>query len=589
MSETVRLKYSVPGCTAKKMRTIDLNQTIREVIFTIAKLDSVDVDELSLENCVLPGDEAFRYYCDPPGQFFVFSKSSSVSPSTLAISNPLAKEPRPACNTRRTSSAASEDDPYAVIGNDASNRIRFNCYLFSGCSLRYFEQLQADPSDRDLRFDGSFKRDSVVQFLNLCQAGRRFTLTRQNIFEVELLCKEWEITEPRVLDEVGGFIRNPPGGGNLTVTRLLFCLGRGLATHDLEDEVRGRLAEFAEDDELVQVPLGVLVRIADFGVYLGDSVGHDRVLDFCIKYCRKHGAESSQIFRTLDAGRLGPEQLERLYQLEGVRWRWQDWSVISSLIEARRLLKQQEQEMAELKDVLKSIVLHPERANACEIIRRIFPDIQFPPWVKKGRITLQEEEQEEEEEKEEEIDVPDGIIAHLTRECGGNVHDRHVIDVTSGSFETETEGANPHSGAWNNAPNCAAKNAVDLEADSLFQSAYRTREEDIPHRKNNWLCYDFKERRIAPTHYTIRSYWGVPGDWHLKSWIVETSADGESWREVAHEENNERLNGSRFTGTFTAAGGGACRLIRLVNIGKNHQGSDQLVVSAWEIFGNVIE
>jgi hypothetical protein len=28
-------------------------------------------------------------------------------------------------------------------------------------------------------------------------------------------------------------------------------------------------------------------------------------------------------------------------------------------------------------------------------------------------------------------DVPDGIIAHLTCECGGNVHDRGVVDVTS--------------------------------------------------------------------------------------------------------------------------------------------------------------
>jgi hypothetical protein len=46
-----------------------------------------------------------------------------------------------------------------------------------------------------------------------------------------------------------------------------------------------------------------------------------------------------------------------------------------------------------------------------------------------------------------EIDVPDGIVVHLRRECGGNVHDRHVVDVTSGSFENVAKGANPHSGA----------------------------------------------------------------------------------------------------------------------------------------------
>jgi hypothetical protein len=103
------------------------------------------------------------------------------------------------------------------------------------------------------------------------------------------------------------------------------------------------------------------------------------------------------------------------------------------------------------------------------------------------------------------------------------------------------------------------------------------------------VCYDFKERRIVPTHYTIRTNDDGPGNEHLKSWLVETSADGENWREVAREENNEKLNSSRFTGTFAVAGGGECRFIRLVNIGRNHCGDDGLEISAWEIFGSLIE
>jgi hypothetical protein len=190
---------------------------------------------------------------------------------------------------------------------------------------------------------------------------------------------------------------------------------------------------------------------------------------------------------------------------------------------------------------------------------------------------------------EVEIDVPDGIIAQLTRECGGNVHDRSVVDVTSGSFEKETHGANPHSGAYKNDPNYAAKNAADLETISCFGSASRDKKEDIPHTRNNWICYDFKKRRIMPTHYTIRTNWGSPGYSHLKSWLVETSTDGKNWREVAREEDNDQLNGSRFIATFPVAGAGKCRFIRLVNIGRNHSGSDCLSISAWEIFGNLIE
>jgi hypothetical protein len=83
--------------------------------------------------------------------------------------------------------------------------------------------------------------------------------------------------------------------------------------------------------------------------------------------------------------------------------------------------------------------------EALAVVQRRFPNIKvarFPPSVKKvtatnlrGSGTIG-------------IDVPDGIIGHLTRECGGNMHECHVVDITSGSFERETEGVNPHSGLY---------------------------------------------------------------------------------------------------------------------------------------------
>jgi hypothetical protein len=149
------------------------------------------------------------------------------------------------------------------------------------------------------------------------------------------------------------------------------------------------------------------------------------------------------------------------------------------------------------------------------------PTKQFPPSMKKGKAN-------DWMDNEVEIDVPDGIITHLTMECGWNVHDRNVIEVTSGSFEKVTYGANPHSGAFDNDPCYAAKNAADLETDPYFHSGYRNHWEDIPHMRNNWVCYDFKERRIVPTHYTVRTNRYDHGSGHLKRWLVETSADGRS-------------------------------------------------------------
>jgi hypothetical protein len=69
------------------------------------------------------------------------------------------------------------------------------------------------------------------------------------------------------------------------------------------------------------------------------------------------------------------------------------------------------------------------------------PANQFPPSMKRGKLRLFGRIK-----PEQTYDIPDGIIAHLTRECGGNVHDRHVVDITCGSFEKETYGASPHSG-----------------------------------------------------------------------------------------------------------------------------------------------
>jgi hypothetical protein len=37
-------------------------------------------------------------------------------------------------------------------------------------------------------------------------------------------------------------------------------------------------------------------------------------------------------------------------------------------------------------------------------------------------------------ETDEVYDIPDEIIANLTRECGGNVHDWNIVNVTCGSL-----------------------------------------------------------------------------------------------------------------------------------------------------------
>jgi hypothetical protein len=84
-------------------------------------------------------------------------------------------------------------------------------------------------------------------------------------------------------------------------------------------------------------------------------------------------------------------------------------------------------------------------------------------------------------------------------------------------------------------------------------------------------CYRHTQRA-----FSIRPICRPPGGSHLKSWLVETSSDGKSWRQVAREEDNDQLNGEKVTGTFTVAGGGECHFIRLVNINRTTAGMTSL-------------
>ena len=153
-----------------------------------------------------------------------------------------------------------------------------------------------------------------------------------------------------------------------------------------------------------------------------------------------------------------------------------------------------------------------------------------------------------------------GIIAHLTGVCGGNVHDRGVVEVIASS------GGDP-------------RNAVDLETDWAFCSS---------NEPNSWICYDFKGARVRPTSYSIRSGGLGPGSSNPRSWVVEVSNNGFWWDIADQREDNSSLNDvhvmKNFRVTETVRNS---RYIRLRMSGVNHRGIHGFVISALEIFGSL--
>jgi hypothetical protein len=202
-------------------------------------------------------------------------------------------------------------------------------------------------------------------------------------------------------------------------------------------------------------------------------------------------------------------------------------------------------DVARLKEAIQSMSQQPSSPQKGRV---------FPPSVKKGK-SFQE---------------PDGIIAFLTQQCGGNVHALGVVSVTG-------------SATLDGGSDYAPENVANIGTGQAFISRSSLGKE------GNWVCYDFKNRRVIPTHYTVRSHDDPAGREHLKSWVVQASVDGKSWQEIDSKTNNSKLNGFRNTCTFPVSPAGPCRYIRLVLTGKDHRDDFILQIEAWEIFGTLIE
>lgn len=164
----------------------------------------------------------------------------------------------------------------------------------------------------------------------------------------------------------------------------------------------------------------------------------------------------------------------------------------------------------------------------------------------------------------------DGIIAHLTRQCGGNIVDNNIVDVTTTNV------------FWHDLP----RNVFDLDTETSFCS---------DDKSDQWICIDFKDRKVVPSRYSLSSD-------RLKSWIIEGSAYGSVWKELDRRDDNEDLNGTPAANNewtikeeiFSVFAQHECRFIRLRQTGSTHTGhigmrDRDLVLHKIEFFGTLTE
>jgi hypothetical protein len=125
----------------------------------------------------------------------------------------------------------------------------------------------------------------------------------------------------------------------------------------------------------------------------------------------------------------------------------------------------------------------------------------------------------------------------LARQCGGGVHDKGIGGIT----------ASPN-------PGHRPGHLADPERDTAFQ----TNDES-----DSWFCYDFNNRTIKLTHYSIRSYGIRHLSGHSKSWVIEGSVNGRLWIELDRRENDTELNGVKPIQTFSVSRSEEIRMIQM--------------------------
>jgi hypothetical protein len=165
-----------------------------------------------------------------------------------------------------------------------------------------------------------------------------------------------------------------------------------------------------------------------------------------------------------------------------------------------------------------------------------------------------------------EADSLEGIIAYLTKKHEGNVHEKGIITITSKSVSDD--------------PTEALPRVADLTSRKCAGST--------PDEPGQWLCWDFREMRVRPAHYTMRAV-------NLKSWVLEASLDAENWWEIDRKANSQVFKvgfseaASWRTVSFAVSKSAECRFIRLTPTDKNTWGTNELCLMAVEFFETLSE
>lgn len=134
-------------------------------------------------------------------------------------------------------------------------------------------------------------------------------------------------------------------------------------------------------------------------------------------------------------------------------------------------------------------------------------------------------------EVEYQNDELDGIISHMKKTIGEDLIEKGELKITSGRPV--------YAGAL--------ENIIKYDKDHIDQ-CFRNNDGSRLKESEGWIQFDFGNRKINLTSYTIRS--SPEGLYHPKTWRVLGSDDGEKWDILDRQTNNSSLNANSIKQRF---------------------------------------
>ena len=100
---------------------------------------------------------------------------------------------------------------------------------------------------------------------------------------------------------------------------------------------------------------------------------------------------------------------------------------------------------------------------------------------------------------------------------------------------------------------------------------------------NSWICYEFTNHQIIPTHYSILSH--KSGTHAPINYKIEISNDNLTWYEIDAQNGGPFTKGQAAAFTFCINKPKEAKYIRLIQTGENSNGYDYLIFESIEFYG----